>query len=414
MNRWLLAIAALVVTAGAVLVFVLTGDDEPAAAPPPTTTAKPEPTLRPLVFAPEPSWSIRRGSSLVDVREGLALAEDSEHLTLMDAATGATRWQLTAFEDMPAEGDIKWQHSRDTPSRLVPHDGGLAVLTQYFWTDCPTDLCTDDHGPSDESGLVLLSAADASVLWKTPVRPSVNRPETPLPPWYELSAVDDRTAVVTFYGGGTAAVSVETGEQLWRRPGLWGVAVAGDTVLAQAGGKPGIGPGKGVLMPGTVTALDLSTGAPRWDLADEYTVSEVVETGGDTVLVRVRSGEEPVGKLLALDDGHELAEAEADGFVAGCATDGALLACPTDDGVVIHDLETGAVTRTGVAAIAVDRIQDGRIFLIGSGNRAWTIDAVGNVIDAELPGRVVAMTTGHICFVALDPKSGEGACHTLG
>ncbi|GAB1511788.1 outer membrane protein assembly factor BamB family protein [Actinophytocola sp. KF-1] len=413
MNRWLVAIAAVAVTAGAVVTFVLTGDDERPGPAAPTTTAKPEPTLRPLAFAPEASWSIRRGSSLVDVRDGVALAEDSEHLTLLDAATGATRWQLTAFADMPADGDIMWQPSRDAPSALVPHDGGLAVLTQYYWTDCPTDICADDHGPSDESGLVLLSVTDGSVLWQAPLRPSVNRPGTPRPPRYELNAVDDRVAVAAFDGGGTVAVSVETGEQLWSRPGVWGVAIAGDTVLAQADGKPGIAPGRGALTPGSVTALDLSTGVPRWDLVDEYAASEVVATGGDAVLVRVRSGKEAAGKVLALGDGHELAETDAAGMIA-CATDGTLLACPADDGVVVHDLGTGAVTRTGVVALAVDRIQDGRLFLIGSGNRAWTIDQVGNVIDAELPGRVVAMTTGHICFVALDPKPGEGACHVLG
>lgn len=178
MSRLWTAVATVVVVAGAVLVYVVTsgGGDEPPAAAPPPTTSKPKPTLKPLALAPEATWSTQQGAYRHDIRDGLALVEDKQHLTLLDAATGATRWQLTRYQPLPA-GDVEWVSPYvAAQSRLVAHNGGLAVLTGYSGDDSVND-----------QGLALLSAVDASVLWKTPLNVSSQ--------YYDLNAVDDRPGV---------------------------------------------------------------------------------------------------------------------------------------------------------------------------------------------------------------------------
>jgi outer membrane protein assembly factor BamB len=304
----------------------------------------------------------------------------------VDAATGVPRWQVGDFEPLPGDTGIRWLGSfSDMGPRLVDRDGGLAVLTGY--------------DAVDEQGLALLSAADGSVLWHTPLRKPMSAEV------FELRAVDDRVAVTTNRTGDTVAVAVRTGKRLWTRPATDAKAIAGDVVLVQ-GWEPSPSPTGKLLS--QVTALDLSTGAVRWDLTDRYDGSEALAGGEDTAQVRVGSGGKEAGKLLATGDGHELADADGEGR---CASADGLLACPGADGVVVRDLATGAVTETGVSASRVDRVQDGRFYLARD-DRVWTIDAEGNVIDKRLPGELTTITDEMVCFTLT--RSYSVACYARG
>lgn len=370
-QRLLVAVAAMAVAACS-----------PATTEPAPTTSKPQ--LEPLQVAGEASWSVPKGLSDVDVRDGLVLAGNDENLALLDAATGTPRWQLTEAEQLPAS---IWWRAEDKTAGLVAHDGGLAVLTTY--------------GGTGEQGVVLLSAEDASVLWKAP-----------LPPNFDLYVVDDRLAMITVAEGTTAALDVGTGRQLWTRADVYPVSVVDDVVLTHAHVRPPRLPGMGDLGPGAVIALDAATGAPRWDL--DFSLSEVVATSDDTVLVRARAeNREIVGKVLDVRDGRELADVGMSDNTAPCVFDDALAACPTNDGVVITDLVTGEVQKTGVRA-QVDLVRDGRVF-VSDTDRAWTIDAAGTEVDARLPGRPVAVTTGQIYVKPLTgaPNGMSVSRHTM-
>lgn len=384
MKRMWVAAAAVVVVAGAVLVYAFTAGGEPAGAPPTVTPSpRPAPTLQPLEFAAAASWTTPKGRTKVDLRDDLALVENADHLTVRDAATGAQRWQLPWGAPLPGDGGAQWRPAtHDTRSRLVEHGDGLAVLTTFASVDGPA------------RGLVLLSAVDARVLWQTELQSAGE--------YWDLIGVDDGIAFVVLQGGETTAISIETGKQVWTRAG-WAVEVVDGTVLAEIGDDPRA-PGS----PGTVTALHPATGEQRWDLE----AAEILATGGDTVLVRVAADQEPVGKVLAIGDGRELATVGTDIYPELCAGDGSLLACPIGADVVVTDLATGVVTSTGALVFEVDQVLDGRIH-VSRGGRAWTIDGVGNVIDKDLPGTPAAMSAGLVCFTDLDtdPDNRAVSCH---
>lgn len=365
MTRLWIALGAVVVLAGAVLVYVFTSGQSGAA-----PAAKPAPVLTPLTFEPSAAWATPKGAT-PDVLDGVALV-DADGLKLLDAATGRRLWQRSPYKDLPdLPGFRVW--GLPGTSRLVTHDGAPAVLTGYVEVEAAT------------SGLMLLSAEDASVLSRVPLGP-VSGPDV------AVTAFDDRVAVVVAEPGDTAVYSLESGKRLWTRSGARGVAVAGDTVLATTGD--------------TVAAFDLSTGEPRWDLGDRYDTAEVVLTGGDAVLTRITSGARTTGKLLTVHDGTELADVAE---THSCAMDAVLLACGGRGTVVVHDLKTGKATETGARAAAAVLVRDGRIFVESENSEVSTIDAAGNEIDASLPGRVVAMTDDLVCFRQAGGSS--SACH---
>lgn len=384
MTRLQAAAGAVIVLAGVVLMYVFTsGPDQPDAAPPPP---KPAPTLKPLEYGSDAIWSTADGENPVDVRDGVAVYDGIDKLVVADAKTGLARWKVLDLKPFPGETDVRWSRpSGDVGSRLVDHDGGLAVLTEYFATDA-----------DGEYGLALLSATDGTVLWRSPLRTSDQGLR------FALTAVDDRIAVVTYQSGGTAAISIKSGKKLWTGTGRYGVGIAGDVVVTQDRK-----PGQDEEGQGKVSALDLSTGAVVWDLDDRYEAAEVVSAGGDVVVVRARIESKTVGKVLAAGDGHELAGL-AD--VRSCAVDSAVVACAGGGPVEIVDVGTGAVTHGSGPVSDVDLVRDGRIH-VSSSDRAWTVDTEGNVIDKSLPGRVTAMTDEVGCFML--SGSFSVACHLL-
>lgn len=138
------------------------------------------PTIRPLALGRKPLWSVKdvgtaalHGDTAVFVRT----AKGHDRLTAVDAATGRTRWSLSAFGTLRGGGGTVWlgntYGSPDTP-QVVDEGNDWGVLINYFLTACrnPTGFCPVGSGPSDETGLALLSGKDGSVRWKLPLIPA--------------------------------------------------------------------------------------------------------------------------------------------------------------------------------------------------------------------------------------------------
>jgi putative pyrroloquinoline-quinone binding quinoprotein len=368
------AVKALAVVAGAVLASC-------------SPTAPPPPLLEPLGVAGKTSWSTPAGMTWVDARGDVVLAESPEHLALLDAKTGDTRWQLDFFEPLPGETEAKWSVPAGSFSQLVGND---AVLTGY--------------NRAEEQGLVLLSAKDGSVRWRAPVQPLTDG----LPVW-ELRAADDHYALVEVKRKTrtrTVAFELTTGEVRWQRDDVWPVGIAGDHVIGATGAQPGRIPGRDAIPLSTVTVLDLATGEDRWDLADRYSESETVRVGGDTVLVRAQKDgdRDPVSLVLDLRDGRELLDLGRGKRADECETDGRLVACAWFREFTVADVASGKKTVLETGAIRVSAVVDGRIFVSDRHDRGWTIDTAGNVIDDRLPGDLVDITDDQAFFLQQGAK----------
>lgn len=88
---------------------------------------------------------------------------------MTDLTTGEERWNLEPNEALPgADGAVLW----DGP--MAVSEDGETILVEYVRTECGTSWCAPaDGGVSDELGLAAMSTSDGSVLWTTPMRPSV-------------------------------------------------------------------------------------------------------------------------------------------------------------------------------------------------------------------------------------------------
>lgn len=374
---------------------------------------QPGPTLKPLELAATPSWATSVPASRVvgmDVRDDLAVVSTGDHLVLADVTTGKVKWYFTPGTDLPGGDGIRWP-AQSADVHLVEHDGGLAVLAEYVRTACPKQTCFGTEvAVSDERGLVLMSVEDGSVLVKTPVflsEPMAQHKSSA----FVVRAVDDRVAVVNTAPGGrvqrtvprealqAVAYDIHTGKELWRLPGMWGVAITGDTLLVSVGENwPTSPPGWAELADSTVAALDVATGTRKWDLDDRFARSEVVVSGGELALVRgVADGkDEAEGVLVDAADGHELSRI-GEARIDDCATDGQVVACKVPNGLDVYDAKTDELTGLDERPAGVDAVVAGRIFLSGA-NRSYTIDTKGNRIDKTLPGAVRAITPGHAVF----------------
>jgi hypothetical protein len=137
---------------------------------------------------------------------------------------------------------------------------------------------------------------------------------------------------------------------------------------------------------GSVVALDLNTGARRWDLAEHYPASHPLLTAGDTALVAARPGPDRTsleGVVVDTRTGEpitDLAEFDTDGF--SCASDNReLIACsitPTTRNTLVtfrvgdRSVRTAPREMDGVYAMAV---QSGRVTVMDIGEYTYgTVD----------------------------------------
>jgi outer membrane protein assembly factor BamB len=412
------------------IVMVSTDDQERPAAPRSTqrsttrSTPPAPPSLEPLPVAAKPLWTSRGPGEAVtaEVRDGVAIY-DGQDLRLVDAASGAVRWSVVGDEDLLG-GDGAQLLGLYVRPRLVGHGAGLAVLADYYWTNCPEESCFGNQW-KDEAGLVLLSAADGRVRWRVPTF-------EPGEESFWLEYVDDRTALVSVAAGEHAAaadvramaIDVRTGKVRWERTGFWPRGVVGDTVLGdendghpdsrELDDMPDDTVEDPVAVPdGGVAGFDLATGAPRWERDD----SELMLTGGDVALVRDARGRDVEAMIVEGATGREVTKFV--GTAEFCAADEAMLACQVDlDGLdevatFRFDDRKVEVSASGLTAFGVDAVWRDRIFVHNARTR-YTITRAGNRVDRRLPGELVAITDDYALFRVSKGGTATIQCFALG
>jgi hypothetical protein len=355
------ALAALAVLAAVAMLVVVT---DPARKPVPPPERVPTPDL----VAAVPDWT-RPGSLAATpgspgIRDGAALIQWNGGLTLADLATGKPRWTQAAATPLAGSAEVY------AGGGILIGDGVL-VRTR--------------------TGIALLSSADGTVAWQTPVRVGIGERHV-------LVAADDRAALVVV--GSTRgeaprviAFDAGTGQRRWERGGLWPYGIVGHVVVGEDTSRR------------AVAALDLATGAPAWTVAG-FDSARVGLTAGDAVLVEGSVGGRLVRRVVAASTGEELARLGSNARSGPCATDGAkLVACVWHRGRRDLVLETFAVRGRSVHALTGD-YQAHDVCLVGpehifaaSARSYFATDRGGRVVARTLPGRPVAVNGDHLVLL---------------
>jgi hypothetical protein len=199
----------------------------------------------------------------------------------------------------------------------------------------------------------------------------------------------------------TVAYDVAARRKVWTGCGFQPAAIEGDLVLSERPKLPAKSPDT---PPTTLSALDLRTGAVKWDLAGRYRQSGLTYAAGDTLVVNR-------GDSTALVDtatGRELGMSPAK--LAGCGRTQAVFAC-RDTGAQVWDDKAVTVKRSGDTATVTKvpgsqwcrRIQVWRELLYcddtsDQPRQSGAIDKAGGVAAARLPGRLEAVNDRFAVF----------------
>ncbi|HEX6353999.1 PQQ-binding-like beta-propeller repeat protein [Actinophytocola sp.] len=396
-----------VVAAAVAGVLVWRGGDNPH--PPPRVDARPAPTLQPLRVAEKPLWTEPGDVVWVEEQDGLMLfAHSGLELTLYDATTGTPRWTLGKMHDFGGFMYSPRLWGAPDERHLVGQEG---VLVQYDQGDCHAGFC--EPSPGHESGLVLVSATDGSIVWRTP---ALTFPEGPLRerPEPMLQVVDDRVAVVSVLTGLVGSVydkgiqrnvafDVRTGAKLWEgADGVWPMWIVGDTMLGVVSARFPSTWVNGEATGATIVATNLHTGEKQWERAD----SRLVMVAGDLALITDGA---PRLTAVTADDGREVGSLDHTDRMADCRTDRTtLVACSSKSDGRAHDIVTfdvkrrklGTATPGKQTVLTLDSVRGGRLWVTGrqardpGEDRAYTIDSAGNEIDRklDLPGDILLLT----------------------
>lgn len=393
----LIALGVVVVLASVLAVLLVVGsEEEPAPA-----EARPRPELGPLalserVWAAEGVTLLRNGGT-VRLRDGRLLVGTEDGIQLLDVESGSALWAQDNEAELPGQTVTMDQTASQQLPFLVRHGDGVGVLVGYDLFGCDPV----------EPGVALLSGEAGGVVWRAPTIPGDRCAPNTMNWNQDLWAADDTTALVSVapnFGNPddvgqvrVLALEVATGQRKWEHQGAWPHAIAGGVALVSTD-KP---IPSGFTGPGTVAALDLATGAPKWSLADRYPVAHLMHAAGDVVVVVTNdeSGDNEVVRVLDAATGREVATLpEADPEF--CVADATLVACRADPLTRGPQLVTFRPEDQAVMTVPLEEhtsllsVVEGRISvdILGREPSIVTIDRTGNVIDEKPPGELLAMT----------------------
>jgi outer membrane protein assembly factor BamB len=412
------------------------GPREQQTSPTPSTTPSPVPSVAPsssvaLPIGDTPLWTqeVGRGIAVtpgaigslarfqlfgaVVVLGGLSPGPDATNrLAVVDAATGALRWVVN--DDEPAGGGTTFDFVFGV--RLVGDPAGdWTAITQY-----KRALGNDRY----EFGLVGVSGQNGKPRWRIPV----NQGTRCSCPWtraeqFFLGPADASTVTVeilistpqTDESTRTVAYDIATGRQLWSSAGVRPRAIDNDLLLVE---RPAL-PAPTLTTPpppAQLSALDLRTGAPRWDLTAAHPTSALNYVAGDTLLV------DADGSTLVVDalTGRELGS-YGHGLTS-CSGIMPLVVC-RDGGADIADDKAVSLRRAG-DAVSVERIPysqpcwrvrfwQGVLFCDDSTQQGpkttLALDPGGAVVATHLPGRLEAVNASFAVFSTGQVEAGEGS-----
>jgi PQQ-like domain len=418
---------ALVVLAGGVVLSACTsGPASPQRSVSPSVSAVAGPsvaatsTVPPLRLGDAPLWTrmVRRYygatpppapvAELDDIRlvgdALLTIGSVPEHrgthrLVVSDAKTGAVRWSVTRGDRVGGGGST---YGFLLSARVVGDPAGDWTIVTTFERKL--------GGTTVEEGIIGLSGTDGSLRWRIPVQ----RARRCSCPWTRMdvmllgpaSPTTVAVEILTDTTEGqqatrTVAYDVATRLQVWTAPGVHPAAIEGDLLVAE---RPKLPANITDTPPTTLSALDLRTGAVKWDLTGRYPQSGLTYAAGDTLVVNL-------GDATAFVDtasGRELGTSQAK--LTSCGRTPTVFAC-RDTAAEVGGDKAVTVQRSGdTAAMAVVpgsqwcwRVQVWQELLYCDDTtdqpyRSGAIDQTGKVATPRLPGRLEAVNDRFAVF----------------
>jgi hypothetical protein len=314
----------------------------------------------------------------------------TDRLVVSDARTGAPRWSVTRGDRVGTDGS-RYDFLRS--ARVVGDPAGDWTLVTTF--------ARPVGGSMAEIGIIGLSGRDGRLRWRIPV----HRENRCSCPWTrsELMTLEPaaagtvlvRIATDTVAEGHvavrTVAYDVATRRPAWTVTGVEPQAVEGGLVLVQ---RPRLPVKLTDSAPASLVALDLRTGAVRWDLAGGYPDSTLVFAGGDTLVVDRGDG------TLLVDTATGAVLGTSPARLAGCARTAEVFVC-RDTGGQVSAAKVATVLRSGPAASVTPvpdsqwcwrvRVWQALLYCDDSTaqlGRTGAIDVAGRVAANGLPGRL--------------------------
>ncbi|WP_146135433.1 PQQ-binding-like beta-propeller repeat protein [Antricoccus suffuscus] len=384
--------------------------------------------LAPVALSAEPAWGSEqvpvKHVSDVQFRGETAIVTGSAEsnsstafVTAVDAVTGSVTWSIKTLEDLPGgDGAVLW----DSSAYVAGTADNWVVLVNYYSSDCTSGLCPPGTVDStDEQGVAALSPVDGSVLWKVAGVPSVAEDSEQADELQDVSALlltaSDGVALMVVaptdavYGSKfdkpdkieIIALNPLDGSTLWTTTGVWPRQIVGDVVLAS------VPPGALADGPGTLAALDTTSGKQLWTLADTYPQAGLVVASPGALVVRQVEKGKLTNFLIRMSDGSKIADISHTSTT--CAADSAaeVIACSIDGDPGKMRLMT---YRSGDAAIKVSKrsvpdemitaVHNGYVFYgaYGADPSYGAADYAGNIVSTGLPGRAVAVTDKYAVF----------------
>ena len=345
------------------------------------------------------------------------------YVAAVDAATGAMKWSIRTLDELPGgDGAVLW----DAQAYVAGTAENWVVLVDYFSSDCaqPSGMCPPGTVDStSEQGVAALSPQDGSVLWKVPGVPSVPDDSEEADDLDDLSALvvaaSDSLALLVvaptdlLYGSrfvdpdkiAIIALNPLDGSTLWTTTGSVPQQIIGDVVLTSV---PPEGP-NGVLAdkPGTPAALDVTSGQPLWSLVETYPQARVVALSSGAMVISQIEKVAPRNTLLRMSDGTKISDL---GFPSmRCVSDSAasIIACsmhgdPGKDRLMTYQSGDAGIkiSKRPIPESMITAVWNGYVFYGGYSKDSsyGAVDQFGNVVSAQLPGRVVTVTDQYAVF----------------